>query len=78
MDNLKELKEGNFEHREWVALTWVRQYMLFEGDFPDPNIVSEFAHLFSSRERTDIVAAVKMIFFFNMLSNTLFQKKDKA
>ncbi len=72
MDDLVELKQENFEHREWVALTWARHFMLFEGNFPDPELTETFTRLFTRRQQTDIMAALKMMSFFNMLSNTIF------
>jgi UPF0755 protein len=78
MDDLRELPRDSFEYREWVALKWARQYLLYEGAFPDPERVSDFERLYSLREQTDILAAVKMMWFFNMLSNTVAGKGTKA
>ena len=55
-----------------MALSWTRQFLLYEGAFPDPALVGQFTRLFSNREQTDILAVVKMMSFFNLLSNTVF------
>ena len=72
---LGELPRDQFDHREWVALQWVRNYLVFEGTFPnaelDAELDAEFENLYSPRERTCIFAIFKLMLFFNMLVNTL-------
>ncbi len=58
-----------------MALDLVRQYLIHEGDFSDPDLVREFKTLFSRREQVDIMAAVKMMSFFNMLVNTIVREQ---
>ena len=70
-----ELKPENMEHREWVALQWLRTYLLFEGVFPAKKLPVEFKQLYSSREQTAIFGTFKIMFFFNMLSTTFLKEK---
>jgi hypothetical protein len=72
MEVLKDLPLDKLEHREWTALQWVRTYLAYEGDFPDPALPAEFERLYSPLERVSIFAVFKLMLFFNMLMNTLF------
>jgi len=54
-----------------VALQWVRNYLVYEGNPPDAEIAREFANLYSPKEQVSIFAIFKLMFFFNMLVNTL-------
>lgn len=74
MDDLKKLSPEQFDHREWVALQWVRSYLVFEGAFPDKSLVEGFERLYQPRERALIFAVFKLMLFFNMLTNTLFSE----
>ena len=65
------LSPDRFAHREWVALQWVKTYLLYEGAMPDPALDAEFESLFSDRNRAEIFAVFKLMLFFNMLANTV-------
>ncbi len=71
MEALADLPPDRFEYREWVGLQWVRTYLVYEGDFPDPELAAEFERLFSPRAQVDIFAVFKLMFFANMLVNTV-------
>jgi hypothetical protein len=71
------LKQEDFDYREWVALQWIRNYILFEGDMPDSKLVGEFKRLYSKKEQVRIFALVKMMLFSNMLSNSLIKETFK-
>jgi hypothetical protein len=58
----------------WIALIWVRHYMLYEGNFPDKNVEDNFYKTYSQREQKAIFATLKHMLFFNMLTN-VFDKK---
>ena len=73
MDGLRELSPDVLDHREWTALQWVRQYLTYDGAVPDQALAGEFERLYSAAERTGIFAVFKLMFFFNMLANTVFK-----
>ncbi len=74
IDSLVYLKKDDFEYKEWIALTWVRHHILFEGEFPDPDLDETFKTLYSEKEQLRIIAVYKLMFFFNLLSNTFDRK----
>ncbi|MEW6080131.1 MAG: hypothetical protein AB1724_20160 [Thermodesulfobacteriota bacterium] len=77
MDVLKNLSRDHLDHREWVALQWVRTYLVFAGNFPDPDLSAEFDRLYSPEERVSIFAVFKLMLFFNMLMNTVAGAKPR-
>ncbi len=66
-------REG-FDDRLWIALNWVRTWLLFEGTFPDRSVDDRFRTAYGPREQRDIFATVKLMMFFNMIMN-LFDKR---
>lgn len=66
-----DLSPDRFDRREWVALQWVKTYLLYEGAVPDFALAAEFESLFSDRDRVEIFAVFKLMLFFNMLMNTV-------
>ena len=70
ISDLETLDPAKFEHREWVALMYARDYILFDGRPADEEIVREFQKLYSERERADILAMIKMMDFTNRFNNT--------
>jgi len=66
-----ELRQEDFDYREWVAMQWIRNYIVFEGDISDRELVREFERIYSQKEQVRIFAVVKMMLFSNMLSNTI-------
>ena len=73
MSALIDLSPEKFEPREWTALQWMRQYLTYDGAVPDQALAGEFERLYSAGERTAIFAVFKLMFFFNMLANTVFK-----
>lgn len=71
MKDLVELSPDRFDRREWVALQWVKTYLLFEGAVPDPALAGEFENLYLPTERVEIFAVFKLMLLFNMLMNTV-------
>ena len=74
IDVIVGLRQEDFDHREWVAMRWMRDYFLFEGDIPDRELVSEFERIYSPKERTKIFAVGKWILFANTLNNTIMEE----
>lgn len=71
MKALEELTPENFEYEEWVALQWVRNYLVYEGNPPDDAIAREFEKYYPLKEQVCIFAIFKLMLFFNMLVNTV-------
>lgn len=69
--DLVDLSPDRFERREWVALQWVKSYLLYEGKMPAPVLAAEFESLYVSTRRVEIFAVFKLMLFFNMLMNTV-------
>jgi hypothetical protein len=57
-----------------MALIWARHYVLFEGDFPDKSVEDNFYRTYSVNEQKAVFATLKLMHFFNMLTN-VFDKK---
>ncbi|MCX5868469.1 MAG: carboxymuconolactone decarboxylase family protein [Proteobacteria bacterium] len=70
ISDLEILDPAKFEHREWVALMYARDYILFDGRIPDEEITREYKKLYSEKERADILAMIKMMDFSNRFNNT--------
>jgi len=71
---LGHLKKEDFDEQVWVALNWVRTYVLFEGNFPDKSVDETFCRVYPLSEQKAIFATLKLMLFFNMLFN-VFDKK---
>jgi hypothetical protein len=68
--DLIELDPAKYDHRAWVALAWARDWTLFDGEFPDPDLVADFEANYSEQERRDILAVVTVMSFANKWNNT--------
>ena len=77
MKDLAALEKDKFDYKEWAALMWVRDYITFEGEFPEEQVVEEFEKLYTIKEQKRVVAVFKTMFFFNMLGNTINQKGSR-
>jgi hypothetical protein len=53
-----------------VALAWTRDYALFDGEFPDREVVEEFESLYTEQERRDVLAVLTVMGFANRFNNT--------
>jgi hypothetical protein len=71
------LRKEDFEEKVWIALIWVRTYILFEGDFPDKSVDEAFCSIYSISEQEGIFATLKFMLFLNMLLN-IFSKKGSS
>ena len=78
INELEILDPAKFEHREWVALMYARDYILFNGQPPDAEMVKEFEKLYSEKERADILAMIKMMDFSNRFNNTWDRRRVKS
>jgi alkylhydroperoxidase family enzyme len=54
-----------------VALAWTRDYSLFNGDFPDPEVVSAFQAEYSEQQQRDILAVLTIMGFANRVTNSV-------
>ncbi len=52
-------------------MRWIRDYIVFEGDFPNRESAREFEQMYSKKEQVCIFALIKMMLFSNMLGNTV-------
>ncbi len=71
MKDLKELDPQNFDHKEWVALAWARDWAVFNGKTPDEELRAEFENLYTEQQRRDILAIITLQDFGNRFMNTL-------
>ena len=65
------LDPADFEHREWVALAWAREWALTRGKVENAELLEEYESLYNKRERRDILAVVTAMDFANRFMNTL-------
>jgi len=72
---VEELTPDKFDYKEWVALQWVHNYLVYEGNPPDAEIAREFENYYSLKEQVCIFAIFKLMLFFNMLVNTVHRER---
>lgn len=71
------MRKEDFDEQVWIALNWVRSYILFEGDFPDTSVDEAFCKAYPMREQKSIFATLKLMLFFNMLMNVFNSKGSR-
>ena len=69
ISDLVRLDPSRFDRRERAALNWTRAFLTSRDGVPG-EITGEFELVFSPRERTHIVAAMKGMFCTNLAVNT--------
>ena len=67
---LATLPPDQFEHREWVALAYARDWALFQGPPPDQELTAEFERLYSEEQRHSIQAWITAANFANRFNNS--------
>jgi hypothetical protein len=71
------LKEEDYDTRTWIIMRWVRDYVLYEGEFPDGTVAAAFRTAYSVEEQKAVFATLKLILFFNMLFNVFDRKGSR-
>ena len=77
IEELEVLDPSDFDHRQWVALMIVRDWVIFDGELPDEELVEEFETLYTEKEQKDIMALMEVQFFANRWNNTFNGKPYK-
>ena len=72
--NLRRLDLEKFEHREYIALNWVRHFLTCPDGVP-VDVEEEFITTFTPGEQLYIKTSMKGMFFFNLLFSTMAQGK---
>jgi hypothetical protein len=54
-----------------VALSWARDWTIFDGSSPDAELTAEFESLYTEEQRRDIVAVLTVMSFSNHVINTM-------
>jgi hypothetical protein len=67
---LETLDPEKYERREWLALAWARDWALFHGRFPDPELVKDYEAAYTEQQRRDLLAVVYTMDFANRWNNT--------
>ncbi len=70
MTKLIELKPEDFSEEKYAALAWARDFAVFRGEFPDPEVVERFEAHYDEQKRHDILAVVTVMDFANRFMNT--------
>jgi len=70
---LAALPKDQFDHREWVALAYARDWALFRGQMPDQELVDEYHRLYSESERRSLHALMTIMYFSNRFNNTFWK-----
>ncbi|HPF07143.1 MAG TPA: hypothetical protein P5120_11950 [Spirochaetota bacterium] len=63
------MREENFEYREWLALSFAREWIFSNGNITGWEKYSEYEARWSADERRYILKLVKMMDFFNQAGN---------
>lgn len=53
-----------------MALAWARDWAIFGGSSPDPELTAEFESLYTEQQRRDITAVLTVMSFANHFMNT--------
>ncbi|MBU2490571.1 MAG: carboxymuconolactone decarboxylase family protein [Proteobacteria bacterium] len=72
VENLIRLDPACFGHREWVALSYARQWALGRGKDPGGEISRQYHSEFTELERRHLDKILRMMKLANYTSNTLF------
>lgn len=74
MEDLNVLDPSRFEHKEWVALRYARDYTYLGGHEPAGQVRDDFIKLYNRQEREDILKLIRMMRFANYFSNLVFKR----
>ncbi len=72
--SLQRLNKKDFEYREWVALTYAREWAFAKGSEPSAEFSSELNRLYTKKDRARILKLLRMMFFFNYCGNWYFKR----
>lgn len=65
INNLITLRKENFAFREWLALSFAREWIFTGGHISSWKYYTEYEKAYSMRERAYILKLVRMMDFFN-------------
>ncbi len=69
IENLITLRKENFDYREWLALSFAREWIFNNGNISEWVNLNEYKKVYSLQERKYILKLVKMMDFFNCAGN---------
>ncbi|MBU0996222.1 MAG: hypothetical protein KJ737_27300 [Proteobacteria bacterium] len=72
--NLIELKQENFEYREWIALKYAQEWAFHGGEKPSGKIADEFKKHYSYKERAWIEKIIRIQRLANYSMNLLHKR----
>lgn len=70
IDKLIALDPKDFEHREWLALKYARDWTALGGNEPAGSYMEDFRDLYTRKERAYILKLIRMMRFANYFNNT--------
>ncbi len=76
--SLIKLNKKDFEYREWVALTYAREWAYAKGIELSIEFSEEFRILYSQREQALIIKLLRMMLFANYCGNSYFKRPWKG
>jgi len=74
IDKLIYLKKEDFEHKEWLALKYVQDWVFLNGNEPTTAYISDYQAHYTEKERLCVHKLLKMMRFANYFNNTFFRK----
>ncbi len=78
ISNIRRLSEEDFDHREYVALKYARDFATLGGKEPTGDTAADFRRLFSEKEQKCILSVAARMDFINRLVAMFSRKKPKT
>ena len=75
IENIRRLVKDDFDHREYVALTYARDFAALGGKEPEIDTVAEFQRLYPENERKYIISVAAKMDFINRLMGIFSREK---
>jgi hypothetical protein len=70
IDRLVALDPKDFEYREWLALKYAQEWILFGCREPESDYMEDFRKQYTKKERARILKLVRMMRLANLWNNT--------
>ena len=75
---IAELNTEKFQHKEWVALRYAKDYAISGGKQPEMDDIADFIKLYSEKERRCILRVAAKMDFFNRLMASMSKQKPQG
>jgi hypothetical protein len=74
ISKLAGISKSDFEHREWAALNYARNFATLSGKEPAGENLEDYYSLYSEKEQKHILKIARQMDFINRLMSTITRK----